>query len=274
MVQKLSLQGRQVWLKQYDRDPWFRPAITAGWNLLARRLHAVPLRSPPRRDGDGAKQVERRRLEELAAGGVRVPTILGEGPRSLILSDVGRTLGHHLKRADNQAQIDTMVGQVAGAIGRAHRQGAYLGQAFARNITLDAQQRVGFIDFEEDPLEVMPLAEAQARDWMMFGAGVAAYYPGHAQVLAGLLREPANQVSAEVGEQVRQVTARLGFLERRGWCLAKGTRSLSTAVRSLRKGFAAAALAIALAADYLSDGDLDAWRALSGGLQQLAASLS
>ena len=48
-----------------------------------------------------------------------------------------------------------------------HARGQYLSQCFARNIIVSDDFR-GMIDFEDDPLEVMTLEQAQARDWLIF----------------------------------------------------------------------------------------------------------
>jgi len=255
MVQRLSLGGSAAWLKRYDPDGWLRPALVGLWNGLARRIGIDALRSPPRRIGERAKEVEARRLEALRASGAPVPRILGEGPRSLILSDMGPTLAHRLKRLPSANDADLLVRQTAQAIGELHRHGGYLGQAFARNITV-GDQGVGFIDFEEDPSEIMTLAQAQARDWVMFTTGMGTYYTGRMDVLSTLIREEARGIEPQVAKEVHRIAGRLGFLERAGHLLGRRMASVGAAVGALRKSFASLAVA-ALVVDVLSDGDCD-----------------
>ncbi|KVW96779.1 hypothetical protein [Thiobacillus denitrificans] len=38
-------------------------------------------------------------------------------------------------------------------------------QAFARNLVWSPEHGLGAIDFEDDPISAMPLAQAQIRDW-------------------------------------------------------------------------------------------------------------
>ena len=53
------------------------------------------------------------------------------------------------------------------ALTRIHCAGQCLSQAFARNmIVSETGALAGMIDFEDDPLQVMPLADAQARNWL------------------------------------------------------------------------------------------------------------
>ena len=203
MVQKLLIGGRDAWLKSYDEQPHARRAVNKVWNVLAGGLGAEPLRSPPSHAGEQAKQVEMRRIGELRAGGVLVPDILGEGPGTLLLSDIGPSLSSRLKSAVQASQTDDLVHRTVAEMVAAHRRGGYFGQAFARNITVAADGRIGFIDFEEDPLEVMPLRDAQARDWVMFAAGVSRYYEGRSGALVGMMERSQPYVADDVADEVQ-----------------------------------------------------------------------
>ncbi|MDF3982997.1 serine/threonine protein phosphatase [Luteibacter sp. PPL201] len=257
MVQKFSLGGRAAWLKRYDPDGWFRPAATRAWNRLAARLDLAALRAPPRYAGEAAKGLEWRRLEALRACGAPVPRVLGDGPRSLILSDMGPTLAHRLKRLKSANDADMLVRQTAHAIGRLHRQGGYLGQAVARNITV-GDGGVGFIDFEEDPSEIMSLAQAQARDWVLFTTGVGPYFTDRVDTLGALIREQALQAEPAVADEVQRIARRLGALERVGRFFGRKAAALGAAVGAMRKGFSLVMLGTLLG-DLLGDGDLDLW---------------
>ncbi|QDE37850.1 serine/threonine protein phosphatase [Luteibacter pinisoli] len=238
MVQQFSLGGRTAWLKRYEPESWLRPALVRLWNRLAARLDLNALRSPPRRTGEEAKRIESRRIEALRACGAPVPRILGEGPRSLILSDMGPTLAHRLKRLPRANDADILVRQTAHAIGELHRHGGYLGQAFARNITV-GEHGVGFIDFEEDPSEIMSLAQAQARDWVMFTTGISRYYVGRMDVLSGLIREEASGLAPQVVVEVHRIARKLSFLERTGRLFGRKLATTGAAIGAMRKGFAA-----------------------------------
>ena len=57
---------------------------------------------------------------------------------------------------------------VQAAIAAVHARGAYLSQAFARNLMHCPDGVIGFIDFEDDPGETLSIAECQARDWLSY----------------------------------------------------------------------------------------------------------
>ena len=48
-----------------------------------------------------------------------------------------------------------------------HARGQYLSQASARNLMV-TPGGIAAIDFEDDPREVLPLAAAQVRDWLLY----------------------------------------------------------------------------------------------------------
>jgi hypothetical protein len=54
------------------------------------------------------------------------------------------------------------------AIAMVHAREAYLSQAFDRNLVQCPDGTIGYIDFEDDPGETLPLAECQARDWLSY----------------------------------------------------------------------------------------------------------
>lgn len=201
-VESIVVSGRDAWLKTYAAGDSRRLSLGI-LDAIARGLDIDALRPPPHRGGGAAKRIEARRIGELAALGIRVPRVLGEGESTLLLSDLGTTLATRLRDAgDDAAGVDALTARAVAAIADAHAQGAYFGQLVPRNITLDDEGRIGFIDFEEDPLEVMSLPQAQARDWLLFAFGMAKYYDGRTDVLAGMLSEVlhrAPDVAAHAG---------------------------------------------------------------------------
>lgn len=263
MVEPILIDGRQAWLKRYGKGG-SRVLSLGALDLLASKLGMAPLRPPPHRVGTAALDVEARRLNELAAQHVHVPEVIGRGRTSLVLTDNGRSLAAWLRDAQDDAQRDRLTRLALAAIAKAHAEGAYFGQPLPRNMTFDGEQ-IGFIDFEEDPLEVMSLAQAQARDWLMFGYGVARYYERRPAVLEALMREAMTRGGRDVQAQTHQVTTRLQRLAAVCNRLGRKARRLAHAVLVLHGASTLGVLVIAtLAFDWFSDGDLDVLRLLVG----------
>lgn len=135
-----------AWLSHWTRNPLLQPVPAYGGVL--------------------AQNIEVQRLAKLAAAGLPVPAMLHQGPDFLALEYLqGQSLQHHLTLAPEEALA--MFEKGLQAIQQVHLKGQYLSQAFARNIMV-VQESLWFIDFEDDPLEVMDLKDAQIRDWLAY----------------------------------------------------------------------------------------------------------
>ncbi|MFT4266999.1 MAG: hypothetical protein QM586_07235, partial [Xenophilus sp.] len=111
-----------------------------------------------------------------ARAGVRVPRVLAEQPGGLLISDLGEggrgalVFNERLDQAaaSGPAALGSAWREGLDAIAAVHARGCYLSQAFARNLMRCPDAVIGFIDFEDDPGEVLSLAECQARDWLSY----------------------------------------------------------------------------------------------------------
>jgi tRNA A-37 threonylcarbamoyl transferase component Bud32 len=233
-VRSVVVAGRQAWRKSYP-DTGGRRFTLALLDTIARRLGLVPLRPPPHRGGRGAKATEARRLRELLAQGVPVPALLDEDADTITLADLGPSLATCLRAAaGDPARIDALTRHAIAAIAAAHGAGAYFGQPVPRNLTFDNADGIGFIDFEEDPLEVMPLEQAQARDWLLFAFGMARHYDDRPDALAALLHEAFQAEPGDVGADVHRVGERLHALERVLRRFGRSARALAHSIFALR----------------------------------------
>jgi tRNA A-37 threonylcarbamoyl transferase component Bud32 len=230
-VERIEVDGHPAWAKRYGNEP--RRLRLALLDAVVRLLGVPALRPPPRHAGDDARAVEQRRIEQLADADVRVPAILRSGEATLVLSDMGRTLAAHLGEAD-AAGAERLFADAAEAIACVHASGQYLGQPLPRNITVDELGRIGFLDFEEDPGEVLKLPRAQARDWLVFASGAAKYLPFDAQRMGVIIAAAVASVPAEVRGEVGRSVHRLGFLQSLTRPLGRRAASLGKAVAALR----------------------------------------
>lgn len=166
--------GEQLWLKKAGpRHGMGRYRLLGA---LAQMLR-LPLLTPvPNLGGQEAIATEARRLGELAALGVHVPELLAVQPDALLMRHLGTAGQPTPSLADEMhdavplgAQATLVLWQQGlAAIGEVHTDGSCLSQAFARNLVRCGDGQVGFIDFEDDPASVLPLALCQARDALCF----------------------------------------------------------------------------------------------------------
>jgi hypothetical protein len=131
------------------------------------RLAGLPLlRAAPVSGGASAQRVEVARLRSLAAAGIAVPAVLHVDAEFFVQSWLGEIrLDALLQHSPDEAMcwwqrgLHTLVD--------VHARDQYLSQAFARNFIAQGE-RLAMIDFEDDPLQVMTLDQAQARDWLAY----------------------------------------------------------------------------------------------------------
>lgn len=144
------------------RSPWPHRVL----NLFAWMAGVPYLKAVPVHGGSRSQAIEIERLQALRHAGLAVPEVHHVAGDYFVMSYLG---SNDLARALRE--------QGAGAYGLwmaamehlllVHAKGQYLSQCFARNIIVSDDFR-GMIDFEDDPLEVMTLEQAQARDWLVF----------------------------------------------------------------------------------------------------------
>ena len=254
MAEAILIEGQRAWLKYYGEGS--RAFALGLLNLVAHRFGMDALRPPPHRGGEQARDIEARRLAELREQGVNVPAVIGEGRAALLLEHTGDSFNQCMRDADDAGR-DRLVKAAMATLADAHARGAYLGQPLPRNMTWDGEN-VGFLDFEEDPLEVMDLPTAQARDWLMFGYDVAKYYDHRGEVLQDLLIEAMERAQGPVVEQANEVTTRLQSLARLLKRAGRSGRVLAQAIFALH---AATSLGLVLltvvCVDWLIDGQVD-----------------
>ncbi|MEB3767577.1 RIO1 family regulatory kinase/ATPase [Acinetobacter sp. MD2] len=182
-IQSYNIDGIKVWLKKASkRHPkWLY--MLATW---ATRLFNVQLLTPvPNYGGAASIQCEAARIESLAAIGVHVPKVLAVSDQGLLIQDIASD-DHQLMQLDQTLAIAedfnrrfTLFKKAAEEIKKIHLHNGYLSEAFGRNILVDRDLNISFIDFETDPITVLDLATCQARDWLCFLFSTAFRFQEH-----------------------------------------------------------------------------------------------
>ncbi|MEQ1662917.1 MAG: hypothetical protein ABL877_09505 [Thiobacillus sp.] len=199
-IEPVSWCGQPAWLKlSVPQSPaWRYQLLAAAARLLCQpAMQAV---RPP--GGDEGVQLEIRRIQTLSAAGLRVSSVLDAAGDWVLLSDLGQTTLESLLRQTASADRATPWQLGADYLLQTHQAGHYLSQAFARNFVWSQAQGLGAIDFEDDALSVMPLADAQARDWLAYLFSTATHFDGHLPKLKTHVETAMNQETADVRVRV------------------------------------------------------------------------
>ncbi|KAF1022885.1 MAG: hypothetical protein GAK30_00824 [Paracidovorax wautersii] len=204
-------EGAVVWVKR--AEPPHPSGLIGLYNLV---MTPVPLlRSVPNRGGVAALDNESRRLRALAAQDVPVPQVVAQGAQWLATADAGaEPLQARLDRllhARDDSGILSAWKQGLRAIANAHARGAYLSQCFARNMVVGPNDRIHFIDFEEDPGEVMTVAQAQVRDWALYVHSTA-FFLQQREPAAAAMASAIAAAEAEVRTMLVKLMRRLRWL--------------------------------------------------------------
>ena len=208
--------GERVWLKKAGprHGKWGYRVMAA----VARMARLDIIKPVPNPGGEAAIATEARRLRQLAAAGLRVPAVLAQQADGLLISDLGESgratvvLQERLDQAaaTGPAALLAVWREGLAAIAQVHVRGQHLSQAFDRNLVQCPDGVIGYIDFEDDPSEVMTLAECQARDWLSFLHSTAMMLEAAAPEAAGqhwhaALREVDEAVRQRIAEAARRM---------------------------------------------------------------------
>lgn len=213
--------SERVWLKKAGprHGKWGYRVMAA----VARMVRLDIIKPVPNPGGEAAIATEARRLKQLAAAGLRVPAVLAQQPDGLLISDLGesgRATVVLQERIDQAAAAGpaALLGvwrEGLAAIATVHNHGQHLSQAFDRNLVLCPDGVIGYIDFEDDPAEVMTLAECQARDWLSYLHSTAMMLEAAAPQAAGQHWHAAlATVGADVRERIANAARRMKWARR------------------------------------------------------------
>jgi len=188
------------------RSPWPHHVLnTLAWMAGVSYMKAVPVH------GEGESQaIEVMRLRALGGADLPVPRVLHVAPDYFVMSYLGaRDMALALREQGMQAW-DLWIAAMEQLL-LVHARGQYLSQCFARNIIVTDRFQ-GLIDFEDDPLEVMTLVEAQARDWLIYLQSTLFNLGPGTEQLDAALRAVLGRESEPVRAVLRHAARRLGWL--------------------------------------------------------------
>jgi tRNA A-37 threonylcarbamoyl transferase component Bud32 len=166
-IEKIELPSATVWMKRQgtEKPIWWRHLQES----LSKLLPYAFMRPSKILDAEGMNQREINAIEAFALKGFTVPEIIYRAPRVVVVKDVGPSIADRMgaKRLSDPAGHEALIVQSVEALGEIHGAGLCHGRPHVRDFFLK-DGKIGFLDFEECPQEVMPLVTAQARDlWLL-----------------------------------------------------------------------------------------------------------
>jgi hypothetical protein len=204
----LPLDGARVVVKRQRHG---RLALGYQFLSLLAWLTGQPwLRGVPIAGGARGQAVEVERLRALAQAGVAVPRVLHVSADCFVMSHAhGPDLASMLPREAIVMRERWNLG--LDFLRDVHGRGQYLSQAFARNMILSPDGIVA-VDFEDDPLQVMALPAAQARDWLAYLHSTLWMLPQDQPWLLGDLVAILSEEEVAVRRALQQTARRWAWL--------------------------------------------------------------
>ncbi len=198
---KVLVKGQRA-----TRSPWPHRLMNAlTWLVGVPYLRAVPVHG-----GARSQQIELMRLQALRSAGLPVPDIHHVGQDYFVMAYLGsKDLALSLREQGPEG-FELWLAAMEQLL-LVHARGQYLSQCFARNIIV-SQSFEGLIDFEDDPLEVMSLVEAQARDWLIYLQSTLWNLAAEPTRLDTALKSVLGRESAPVRAMLRHAAKRLAWM--------------------------------------------------------------
>lgn len=208
-VKVIDVPGGERVVAKQQRTP--RAAWRArAFNVLPRAFGLALLQAAPDEGGAKAQAIEVARLRALAAAGARVPPVRHVEDAFFIMGYVDGTPLPFLIEAGGNPAFEAWQQGLA-ALVDVHRKGHCLSQAFARNF-IAARDGLTMIDFEDDPLAVMSLADAQARDWLAYLHSTVWMLEATRAQIRGTIAAWLGHEAPDVQRRVRSAGRRLAAL--------------------------------------------------------------
>lgn len=193
-------QEKRYWIKiaiKSQMNNWHRVQ-----NFFAALLGVPMLRATVSNAGDLGLDDEVRRLERVAGRGVLVPKVVAQKPGWILLDDIGVSLFSELEKSDCP---DCLLKQAALAFADLHNAGGWHGTGQLRDLVVERDGKIGFIDFEESVGEAMDAKTAQARDILRFLISAVRFDAGDGKMLEMILQTYRKKGPDHVWPQMRSV---------------------------------------------------------------------
>lgn len=173
-IQCIERDGQRLWVKTIkDSKKKIGHRVQ---KLLARLIPLRMLRVTVNEGGLSALKSEISRLETFLDNGIHVPHVLYHTDTQVIMTDAGIVLQDVLDGEADAEKRRALLTRAAKILAEIHQKQLFHGRPYMKDFIYDQKSKtLGFIDLEEDPLQVMNEEEAQARDVWVFLAGVSSY---------------------------------------------------------------------------------------------------
>ena len=200
----IELDGRRCWVKyrpHSKKNNWHR------LQALFTSLLSMPLLKPTvSYGGVQSLRQEADRLNLLRTQGIPVPDVIMLGDDFLITDDCGVQLQEWIEALASVEEKYYWLKQAMYLLIQVHTAGLAHGRPMPKDMLI-RDDTLTLIDLEDDPLQVMSLAEAQARDVWLFMNAVACLLLEDTNRTASVFELYQASISKETGKSLSRLVA-------------------------------------------------------------------
>ena len=189
-IEKTTFRGAPAWIKYPEDQP---SNVFALLHKAVSWISPAVLRPAQSSFGIAGLAGEAERLQTLRAANLPVPEVLEMSEGRLVLSHEGTQLRMFLKGSRDPDLIAQLLRATLLGLHKIHQSGFCHGRPSLKDIVINEQHDLCFLDLEEDPCAIMSLPDAQARDVWLLLASCAEFCPDAERDLTDLLNHYRSQ---------------------------------------------------------------------------------
>jgi tRNA A-37 threonylcarbamoyl transferase component Bud32 len=166
-IEQIQFEGKPAWIKRPEAQ---RSNFYSSLHKGFRYFLPAALQPTGAQGGMSSLLQEAARLKAFAALSVRVPQVYEIADEHIVLSDCGLQLRHILQHSDDVPYKWQLLEKAMTNLAELHGHGLAHGRPHLKDMTVLADH-IYLLDLEEDPVAVMDLKYAQARDvWLLLAS--------------------------------------------------------------------------------------------------------
>ncbi|GHA54860.1 hypothetical protein GCM10008927_20850 [Amylibacter ulvae] len=167
-IEKTTFNGQSAWIKRAEQH---RESRFVFLHRVLGKLLPAALQPTNAAGGFEAILSEAKRLTEMAQAGIPVPVVLHQGSDHVVLSDCGRQLRAVLRETHDPDTRQSLINSAIVGLANIHNADLAHGRPHLKDMAVSEDGVISFLDLEENPTNVMSIADAQARDiWLFLGS--------------------------------------------------------------------------------------------------------
>ena len=182
-------------------------------SMLARMVRLPTFASTATAGGPQSLHYEAERLQSFALKNIPVPKVLAVTETFMLTEDVGLQLQNYLHQLSDSKEVRLLLTNAVMTIRQMHQAGLCHARPSLKDMTI-RNGIISLIDLEEDPLHVMSLSQAQARDIWLFLNSAARFCNDDPNLLKDLFHTYQTEISETTLLELKQMVQQLKPLRR------------------------------------------------------------